>query len=184
MRVLLRGNRVPHALVALVGALAFLAGCGDSAPEGGEREDAAGPVVVPVGEILIEETYEAYLGNPYTLVVDTSDGSFLISDRFQGRIIRFGRDGRIVQRYGRSGEGPGEFKGMGTTFILNDSVVVGVDAQRRLFTLFSRGNGEHIESFRYRGAIGGDVSVVAGNGGGPVNGIRRRIHLGGKMGSG
>ena len=51
---------------------------------------------------------------------------------------------------------------MGPTFILNDSVVVGVDARRRLFKLFSRGDGEHVESFRYQGSIGGDVPVVAG----------------------
>jgi len=162
MRVLLRGNRVPHALVVLAGALAFLGGCGDSAPEGGERGDAAGPMVVPVGEILLEETYEAYLGNPHTLVVDTADGSFLISDYFQGRIIRFGRNGRIVQRYGRPGEGPGEFKGMGTTFILNDSVVVGVDAPRRLFKLFSREDAAYLESFQHQGSIRGNVTVVAG----------------------
>ena len=156
-------NHAAHtSAVVVAGALAFLGGCRESDPEAGKRPDAAGPVVVPVGDILLEETYEAYLGNPHTLVVDTADGSFLISDFFQGGIIRFGRDGRIVQRYGRLGEGPGEFKGMGTTFILNDSVVVGVDAQRRLFTLFSRGDGEHVESFRYRGSIGGDVSVVAG----------------------
>ena len=148
--------------VAVAVTLAFLGGCLGSDPGAGKPTDAAGPVVVPVGDILLEETYEAYLGNPHTLVVDTADGSFLISDFFQGRVIRFGRDGRIVQRYGRNGEGPGEFKGMGPTFILNDSVVVGVDARRRLFTLFSREDGEHLESFRFRGSIGGGVSVVAG----------------------
>ena len=148
--------------VVVAGTLAFLGGCLDGNPEAGKRPDDAGPVVVPVGDILLEETYEAYLGNPHTLVVDTADGSFLISDFFQGRVIRFGRDGRIVQRYGRNGEGPGEFKGMGPTFILNDSVVVGVDARRRLFTLFSREDGEHLESFRYQGSILGSVSVVAG----------------------
>ena len=51
---------------------------------------------------------------------------------------------------------------MGPTFILNDSVVVGVDARRRLFKLFSREDGEHLGSFRYRGGIGDRVSVVAG----------------------
>ena len=150
------------ALSIVAGALAFLGGCGDRAPEAGERGDAAGPTVVPVGDILLEETYQSYLGNPYTLVVDTADGSFLVSDHFQGRIIRFGRDGGIVQRYGAPGEGPAEFKGMGPTFILNDSVVAGLDVQRRLFKLFAREDGEYLESFRYEGSIRGDVSVVAG----------------------
>ena len=162
MRLLLRGSRVPHASVVVAGVFAFVVGCTDSVPEAGERGDAAGPAVVPIADILLEETYEAYLGNPWSLVVDTADGSFLISDFFQGRIIRFGRDGRIVQRYGRPGEGPAEFKGMGPTFILNDSVVVGLDERMRLFKLFSRVDGAYLESFRYRGSIGGDVSVVAG----------------------
>lgn len=150
------------ALSIVAGALAFPGGCGDSVPEAVVRGDAAGPAVIPVGDILLEETYEAYLGNPYNLVVDTTDGSLLVADAFQGRIIRFDRDGRIVQRYGRSGEGPAEFKGMGPTFILNDSVVAGVDTPRRLFKLFSRGDGEHLGSFRYRGSISAGFSVVAG----------------------
>lgn len=143
-------------------APALLAGCVESGREAGGRGDSAGPAVVPAGDILLEETYQSYLGNPYTLVVDTADGSFLVSDYFQGRIIRFGRDGGIVQRYGAPGEGPAEFKGMGPTFILNDSVVVGLDVQRRLFKLFAREDGEYLESFRYRGSIGGEVSVVSG----------------------
>ena len=150
------------ALSIVAGTLAFLGGCGDRAPEAATRGDAAGPAIVPVGDILLEETYESYLGNPYTLVVDTADGSFLVSDYFQGAIIRFGRDGGIVQRYGAPGEGPAEFKGMGPTFILNDSVVAGLDVQRRLFKLFAREGGEYLESFRYEGSIRGDVSVVAG----------------------
>lgn len=162
MRLLLKRGRVPQAFVVAAGVLAFLLGCTDSAPEADEHGDAAGPAIVPIGDVLLEETYEAYLGNPWSLVVDPVDGSFLISDYFQGRIIRFGRDGRIVQRYGRPGEGPAEFKAMGPTFILNDSVVVGLDERRRLFKLFSREGGEHLESVRYRGSIGGEVSVVAG----------------------
>jgi len=168
----LTGGGTPHgsgartrgcsALSIVAGALAFPGGCGDGVPEAAARGDAAGPTVVPVGDILLEETYESYLGNPHTLVVDTADGSFLVSDYFQGRIIRFGRDGGIVQRYGAPGEGPGEFKGMGPTFILNDSVVAGLDVQRRLFKLFAREDGEYLESFRYQGSIRGDVSVVAG----------------------
>ena len=146
----------------VAGALAFPCGCLDGGPEADRRAAGAGPAVVPVAGVLLEETEQSYLGNPWSLVVDTADGSFLVSDFAQGRIIRFGRDGRVVQSYGRPGEGPGEFQGMGATFILNDSVVVGLDSRRRLFKLFSREDGEYLESFRYRGSIGGAVSVVEG----------------------
>ena len=167
----MRGGGTPHgsaartrgcsALSIVAVALAFPGGCGDRVPEAAGAGDGAGPAVIPVGDILLEETYEAYLGNPYNLVVDTADGSLLVADYFQGRIIRFGRDGGIVQRYGAPGEGPAEFKGMGPTFILNDSVVVGLDVQRRLFKLFAREDGEYLKSFRYQGSVRGDVSVVA-----------------------
>ncbi|MDE2973869.1 MAG: hypothetical protein OXU64_03950 [Gemmatimonadota bacterium] len=148
--------------VAAAGTLAFPCGCLDGVPQPDGRADAAGPVVVPVGDILLEETDRSYLGNPTSLVVDTADGSFLVSDFMQGRIIRFGRDGRVVQGYGRPGEGPAEFRGIGLAFILNDSVVVGLDARRRLFKLFSREGGAYLESFQYRGSIHGAVSVVGG----------------------
>ena len=142
--------------VAVAGTLAFLGGCLDSDPDG------AGPVVVPVGEILLEETDQYYLGNPWSLVVDTADGSFLISDAYERQVIRFGRDGKVVQRYGRPGSGPAEFERMGPTFILNDSVVVGVDTETLNFKLFAREDGRHLESFRYRGSLSDGMSVVAG----------------------
>ena len=136
--------------------------CLDSNSEASKPAGKTGPVVLPLGDILLEETDKYYLGNPWSLVVDTADGSFLISDAFEGQIICFGRDGRVVQRYGRPGEGPSEFQGMGPTFILNDSVVVGVDSRTNRFKLFSREDGKYVEALRYRGSIGDKVSVVAG----------------------
>ncbi|MXW16032.1 MAG: hypothetical protein F4139_10375 [Gemmatimonadetes bacterium] len=148
--------------------LTWLGGCLESYPDADRgnpevdnRRDVAGPLVVQVGNILLEED-QYYLGRPWSLVVDTADGSFLISDAFEGQIIRFGRDGSVVQRYGGPGEGPAEFQRIGPTFILNDTVVVGVDSRTRHFKLFSRGNGGHLETVRYRGSIGGDVTVVGG----------------------
>jgi len=154
--------RSVRASFVVVGTLTFLGNCLDSSPEARKPAGETGPVVLPLGDILLEETGDYYLGNPWSLVVDTADGSFLISDAFEGQVIRFGRDGMVVQRYGRPGEGPDEFQRMGPTFILNDSVVIGVDSRRRLFKLFSREGGEYLESFRYRGRVGDGVSVVGG----------------------
>ena len=62
------------------------------------------------------------------------------------RLVERLRPGGVVQRYGRPGEGPGEFQRMGPAFILNDSVVVVADARTDLFKLFSREDGEHLGS--------------------------------------
>ena len=110
---------------AKVGAgLLLCAGC-TADPGGRPTTEASGPSVVPVDSVVLEETGRFYIGNPFSLVPDTTDGSFLISDFLENRILRFGRDGRLQQTYGRPGEGPGEFVDLGPAFILNDSIVVG-----------------------------------------------------------
>ena len=116
-------------------------------------------MVLPVDSTWLDAGDGVYLGNPFSLVVDTLDGSFLVSDFFEDRVLRFGRDGRVVQSYGRPGPGPGEFSDLGPTFVLGDSVVVGTDDRRRIFQLFSRDDGSHLGDYRYSGWING-VSVT------------------------
>ncbi|MDE2718115.1 MAG: hypothetical protein OXI33_14040 [Chloroflexota bacterium] len=82
------------------------------------------------------------------------DGSFLVSDFFEDRILRYARDGTLSQMYGGVGEGPGEFLDLGPAFILNDTVVVGVDDQRRLLQMFRRADGSVLGSQPYRGRVG------------------------------
>ena len=122
---------------------------------------SVGPLVLPVDSIPLEASDRVYLGNPFNLVVDTLDGSFLVSDFFEDRVLRFGRDGRVVQSYGRPGPGPGEFSDLGPTFVLDDSVIVGTDDRRKVFQLFSRDDGNYLGAYRYSGRIGlGGVSVT------------------------
>ena len=90
----------------------FVIGCGsgsdvvvDGLPEG--------PLVLPVDSIRLGTSASVYLGNPFSLVVDTLDGSFLVSDFFEDRVLPFGRDGRVVQTYGRPGPGPASFPTLG-----------------------------------------------------------------------
>ena len=155
---------LPMAVVAAVACVA------DDPPDDGGRvadlpnQGVAGPAIVQVDSLLLEET-EFHLGRPYSLSVDTVDGSFLIADGYLGRMLRFARDGRYMRAYGRPGEGPGEFRGLGRGFILNDSIVVGRDNHRNLLTRFSR-EGEHLGSTRYEGfkdgwaAVAGDVALL------------------------
>ncbi len=145
---------------AIVLLTLFISSCSSDRPTPANiASDATGPTILPLEPILLDET-DDYLGNPRNLVVDTVDGSFLVADFFENRIFRFARDGSLVQRYGRPGPGPAEFMRLGPAFILNDSVVVGVDSERRLFKMFSRENEDFLGSFPYEGIVGLGVSVV------------------------
>ncbi len=140
--------------------LLICAGCA-AGPDQITDPEVAGPAVIPVDSVLLEETGELYLGNPFSLVPDTLDGSFLVSDFFQNQLIRYNRDGRLRQTYGRRGSGPGEFTGVGPAFILHDTLVVGVDGRRKLMQLYARGDGSFLGSYPYQGVLGiGEFSVV------------------------
>ncbi|MDE0130970.1 MAG: hypothetical protein OXQ32_01740 [bacterium] len=122
-----------------------------------------GPTLLPADSVLLDEADRFYIGNPFSLVPDTTDGSFLISDFFEDRILRYDRDGRLLQTYGRPGPGPGEFLDLGAAFILNDTIVVGSDDERKLLQLFSRIDGTYLRALRYQGRLGVDTySVVDG----------------------
>ncbi|MDE0073468.1 MAG: hypothetical protein OXR82_10265 [Gammaproteobacteria bacterium] len=88
-------------------------GCGSDPGAVGDRVPA-GPAVTIVDSVLLDENDRFYLGNPFSLMVDTADGSFFISDFFENRILRYARDGKLRQFYGRPGDGPGEFRSIST----------------------------------------------------------------------
>jgi len=127
---------------------------------GSARRSATGPGLLPTDSVLLDETDRFYIGNPFSLVPDTTDGSFLISDFFEDRILRYDRDGRLLQTYGRPGPGPGEFLDLGAAFTLNDTIVVGSDDERKLLQLFSRTDGTYLHALRYQGRLGVDTYTV------------------------
>ena len=148
----------------IVGFAAFAAlvavGCGSDPGAVGDRVPA-GPAVTIVDSILLDENDRFYLGNPFSLVVDTADGSFFISDFFENRILRYARDGQLRHFYGSPGDGPGEFRAISTAFVLADSIVVGAGGRRNLLQLFSKHDGTSLGAQSYSGRVGmGGVSVV------------------------
>ena len=143
-----------------VSAILIGVGCG-SEPDLSVDRATAGPAVTVVDSVLLDENDRFYLGNPFSLVVDTADGSFLISDFYQNRILRYERDGKLRQFYGRPGSGPGEFRSISTAFVLGDSVVVGAGNRRNLLQLFSKHDGTVLGAQSFSGRVGmGGVSVV------------------------
>ena len=55
------------------------------------------------------------------------NGHFLVADAKNARIQEFDAKGKFVRTFAENGEGPGEFRGMGSLFTLSDGSIIGHD---------------------------------------------------------
>ncbi len=88
-----------------------------------------------------------------TTVVDARfgrDGELLVLDRGDMRVRRFGSAGASVGAFGKSGSGPGEFRGLSRSGWLGDSLWVFDGAQRRISVFF---DGAYARSFNVASPI-------------------------------
>ncbi len=155
-------SRSSRVRVALFVGTILIPGCSS---EPGERAaaDAEGPTLIPIDSILLPEADTLYIGNPYTPVVDPFDGSFYIPDLFSGRLLRFGRDGRLMLAYGRPGEGPGEFRGgPRVPMVLDDSTVAAQTTRSRRVNVFDRNTGKTRRVVQFPALAGITPPVVIG----------------------
>lgn len=60
------------------------------------------------------------------------DGSLLVSDKLDYRVLKFDRRGKLVAQIGRRGSGPGEFKGPGPIAANGDKIAVADFASHRI----------------------------------------------------
>jgi len=138
-------------------------GCGQQEEWGGEV-GPSGPALVAVDSILLPEEDTAYIGRPRGVIVDPHDGSFLVADLFSKRVLRFARDGSLIQVYGRPGEGPGEFQTAGSTFLLDDTTLVVHDTRLQRLSLFDRRSGAFRASRQLPMLVGTSLPVVSDDG--------------------
>jgi hypothetical protein len=138
---------------------------GACAPDGGRgRGERSGPSLVPVDSIRLAEADTLYIGNPYTPVIDPYDGTIYVPDLFSERVHRFARDGSRILTYGRPGEGPGEFRSAGATFVLDDSTLAVHDGILGRLSLFDRGTGRFRRLRGMRGVPGLTPPIVREDG--------------------
>lgn len=78
-----------------------------------------------------------------------SDGSVVVADRMAGELRLFDPRGRFVRRIGRSGEGPGEFKGIASLQLLAGDSMAVYDPPLRRWTVLAT-SGEVLESRTFR----------------------------------
>jgi hypothetical protein len=62
----------------------------------------------------------------------TPSGTLVIADAQTPEIRIFGPDGRLIRKLGRNGEGPGEFRRIGSLFLNADTIITYDGALRRL----------------------------------------------------
>ncbi|HEU0080337.1 MAG TPA: 6-bladed beta-propeller [Longimicrobiaceae bacterium] len=111
----LKADRPRHRTARRTSAAGLLAlgcalqGCGEGGPGASARAASDAPVLVPVDSVVLAESDSAYIATVSSLAV-APDGSFLVSDYQGKRLFVFGRDGRLVRSFGRSGRGPGELE--------------------------------------------------------------------------
>lgn len=123
-----------------------------------------GPALVPLDSIRLEEADTLYIGNPYTPAIDPYDGTIYVPDLFSQRVHRFARDGSLIRTYGQPGEGPGEFRSAGSTFVLDDSTLAINDNMLRRMSLFDRRTGEFRRLLPMHGVMGISPPVVRDDG--------------------
>jgi hypothetical protein len=143
--------RVHRAALACV--LIAAAACGPRTDAGAPRAaEGSGPALQRLWTVRVEESDTAYLGRPSEFSVEPTDGSFYVADRFFGRVVRIGRDGRVLRTYGRKGAGPGELVDVGHPFAVGGRLFV-TDVGRGHLSEFNASTGAFRRNYRYQGML-------------------------------
>lgn len=100
-----------------------------------------GPDLILLDSLVLTETDEHYIGNPVALFV-AHDGSLLVSDAFAETVFRYDAAGRLLARWGRRGQGPGEFRNLGGVGFVAADVAGFLDETGKL-ELFALANDAH-----------------------------------------
>jgi hypothetical protein len=135
------------ALFALVLGPAVLA-CTDQPPESAGPEDQGVPQwqLEPKSQIGSLDDPSQSLTRVVQVLIGP-DGELIVSQPLDRRVLVYDTDGQLTREIGRSGEGPGEFGGVGNMGLLSDTLYVGDNGLGRLnfFTLA----GEFLNSVRW-----------------------------------
>jgi hypothetical protein len=88
-------------------------------------------------QIGVEQGDRNYQFTYITAATRLSGGSIVVADRRSGEIRVFDDAGRFVRRFGRTGQGPGEFRSLADVRASRGDSIVAWDALTSRFTVFS-----------------------------------------------
>ena len=115
-----------------------------------------GPTLLLLDSIVLEETRESYIGNPMVMFLGP-DSSLYVIDSFGQSVVRFDRTGQQIRRYGREGEGPGEFVSAGRAGFASRTVLGVTDGRssgppgsvpNQVVEFFDTESGDHVGAVR------------------------------------
>jgi len=87
------------------------------------------------------------------------DGSIFVANNRENAILKFDGDGRLVKKFGRKGQGPGDFEFPGDLCVLDGrALVVGEYAGNRRISLFDL-KGNHLKLMRTNGPVFGIAAL-------------------------
>ncbi|MDX2262689.1 MAG: 6-bladed beta-propeller [Gemmatimonadales bacterium] len=90
------------------------------------------------------ESGDGMLGAYASMLTRDSSGKLYVSDMTSKRVVAFGPDGRVLKTFGRSGEGPGEFRLPGALHVFGDTLLMVHDPVRERFLQFDLRSGDLI----------------------------------------
>ena len=107
---------------------------------------SAQPTVTQRDSIVLEESGDDYLILPGPIVPDGT-GGYLVADIRQPTVFHYSAEGRLMQRYGRKGEGPGELNEVSAALPWGDEHVLVLSWKPFAAQLFQRSNGSFVERY-------------------------------------
>lgn len=110
---------------------------------------SAQPTVTVVDSIVLKESGDDYLALPGPVIPDGT-GGYLIADYDQPRVLHYDREGRLIQRYGGRGEGPGEMADVQVALPWGDDQVMVFSWKPLAAQSFRRDDGEFVERYPLR----------------------------------
>lgn len=105
---------------------------------------SAQPAISVLDSIVLQESGDDYLVVPSPVVPDGS-GGYLVADHGQAGVFHYLGDGSLRRRYGREGEGPGEWKEAQIALPWGDRQVMVLSWSPYAIHLFRRSDGGFVE---------------------------------------
>jgi len=134
-------------------AVLLVASCA-SQPKAGDRCLGYSPATIVFRDsTLLREDSVSYIANPAAFFVLDHDGTSYIPDAGLNRVLGFGRDGRPTSRYGRVGDGPGEFRAVSPVGLVTGRLLWQGDYRRRRVQVFDLDSGMLTGDWGYRGRL-------------------------------
>ncbi len=108
--------------------------------------------LVLVDTVVLGETDSAYVGRPGGLYIDSGERIY-VPDLLSDRVLRFDSLGRLERVIGRSGSGPGEFRGVGEVLLEWNGLVAIQSYGHRRIDFFETDSGRPVGEIPYSGTL-------------------------------